>query len=64
MWFNHQHLLFHTRIHACIPVPCCSNMVSWMLAGMVDYHINLGRHFAYPHMIIDGGWGECRRGWG
>lgn len=32
----------------------CSNLVSWMLAGMVDYHLNLGRHFAYPHMLIDG----------
>lgn len=31
-----------------------SNLVSWMLAGMVDYHLNLGRHFAYPHMLIDG----------
>jgi hypothetical protein len=30
------------------------NLVSWVLAGMVDYHINLGRHFAYPHMLIDG----------
>ncbi|KAI3424245.1 hypothetical protein D9Q98_009601 [Chlorella vulgaris] len=31
-----------------------SNLVSWVLAGMVDYHINLGRHFAYPHMLVDG----------
>jgi hypothetical protein len=31
-----------------------SNLVSWVMAGMVDYHISLGRHFAYPHMIIDG----------
>ncbi|KAL4442779.1 hypothetical protein ABPG77_006773, partial [Micractinium sp. CCAP 211/92] len=31
-----------------------SNLVSWMLAGMVDYHLNLGRHFAYPHMMVDG----------
>lgn len=27
-----------------------------MLAGMVDYHLNLGRHFAYPHMMVDGAW--------
>jgi hypothetical protein len=30
------------------------------MAGMVDYHISLGRHFAYPHMLIDGGRGRGR----
>jgi hypothetical protein len=39
--------------------------VSWVLAGMVDYHINLGRHFAYPHMLVDGEWvAGCRAGLG
>jgi hypothetical protein len=37
-----------------LPPACRSNLVSWVMAGMVDYHISLGRHFAYPHMIIDG----------
>lgn len=34
------------------------NLVSWVLAGMVDYHVSLGRHFAYPHMLIDGARGQ------
>ncbi len=34
------------------------NLVSWVLAGMVDYHISLGRHFAYPHMLVDGAQGQ------
>ena len=31
-----------------------ANALDWMRAGMVDYAISLGRHFAYPHMIVDG----------
>lgn len=30
------------------------NLVDWADAGVIDYHIKLGRHFAYPHMTIDG----------
>ena len=36
---------------------CCQ--VSWTMAGMVDYHVSFGRHFAYPHMLVDGA--PCRR---
>ncbi len=31
-----------------------SNVFDWTPAGMIDYHISLGRHFAYPHMVIEG----------
>ncbi|KFM26921.1 hypothetical protein F751_4982 [Auxenochlorella protothecoides] len=30
------------------------NLVDWTSAGVVDYHVKLGRHFAYPHMMVDG----------
>ncbi|KAI3429753.1 hypothetical protein D9Q98_010066 [Chlorella vulgaris] len=37
---------------------CACNLVSWVLAGTVDYHFNLSRHFADPHMLVDayGSW--------
>lgn len=30
------------------------NLLSWVMAGVIDYHMGLNRHFAYPHMILDG----------
>lgn len=30
------------------------NGVDWQPAGIVDYHMSFGRHFAYPHMTIVG----------
>lgn len=49
----------HAKPHTHAPPPACppwcrSNLISWVFAGMVDYHISLGRHFAYPHMLVDG----------
>lgn len=38
------------------------NAVSWVLAGMVDYQVSLGRHFAYPHMLVDGAPGAASAG--
>ena len=32
------------------------NLLSWVMAGTVDYHVSMGRHFAYPHTTLDGGW--------
>lgn len=29
------------------------NGVDWHQAGIVDYHLSFGRHFTYPHMIVD-----------
>ncbi len=23
-------------------------------AGILDYHLSFGRHFTYPHMLVDG----------
>jgi len=31
-----------------------TNLFNWIPAGVVDYHTTLGRHFAYPHMAVDG----------
>lgn len=31
-----------------------TNMLNWVQAGLIDYHVTLGRHFTYPHMITDG----------
>ena len=30
-----------------------SNGIDWLHAGIVDYHLSFGRHFTYPHMIVD-----------
>lgn len=30
------------------------NLLDWVAAGVVDYHTRLGRHFTYPHMVVDG----------
>ena len=30
------------------------NAMDWVQAGIVDYHLSFGRHFTYPHMIVDG----------
>lgn len=29
------------------------NALDWHNAGIVDYHLSFGRHFTYPHMIVD-----------
>jgi hypothetical protein len=30
------------------------NLLNWQFAGLIDYSEHLGRHFTYPHMVIDG----------
>ena len=30
------------------------NAMDWVQAGILDYHLSFGRHFTYPHMLIDG----------
>ena len=30
------------------------NAMDWVQAGILDYHLSFGRHFTYPHMILDG----------
>jgi hypothetical protein len=56
----HDYPVFIPRCtcHTLPPSPClCGNLVSWVLAGTVDYHFNLSQHFADPHMLVDGAWG-------
>ena len=30
------------------------NGMGWGPAGLLDYHLSFGRHFTYPHMLVDG----------
>ena len=30
------------------------NAMDWVQAGILDYHLSFGRHFTYPHMLVDG----------
>ncbi len=29
------------------------NAMDWVQAGILDYHLSFGRHFTYPHMLVD-----------
>lgn len=35
------------------------NLLNWVPAGVVDYTQTLARHFAYPHMTVDGERAQC-----